>query len=126
MSKPDKFPEQSQEQPGKQFKMNPIPEVIRNNYKGSGKLTDKVAFITGGDSGIGRSVAVHFAREGANVAIVYLKENQDAIKTKELVENEGRQCLLIAGDVQDSNFCKNAVSICIKTFSKIRIIPKQE
>ncbi|PVW16252.1 SDR family oxidoreductase [Marixanthomonas spongiae] len=122
MDKPEKFPEQSQEQPGKQFKMNPIPEVIRSDYKGSGKLTDKVALITGGDSGIGRSVAVHFAREGADVAIVYLKENKDALETKKLVTKEGRDCLLIEGDVQESAFCKKAVTTCLNTFSKIDIL----
>jgi shikimate 5-dehydrogenase len=76
--KPDKFPEQKQEQPGKEHKMRPAPEIIRKDYKGSGKLEGKAALITGGDSGIGRAVAVHFAREGADIAIIYLSEEKDA------------------------------------------------
>ncbi|GGF15986.1 SDR family oxidoreductase [Flavobacterium limi] len=116
------FPEQKQNLPGNEYLMNPEPEIIKENYTGSGKLLGKVAFITGGDSGIGRSVAVHFAREGANVAIVYLKEDKDALKTKELVEKEGQQCLLVSGDLKDENFCKNAIKSCVKTFNKINII----
>lgn len=77
MGKPDKFPEQSQTQPGKENKMKPQPEIIRKGYRGSDRLKDKTALITGGDIGIGRSIAVHFAREGANVAIVYLEEDED-------------------------------------------------
>jgi NAD(P)-dependent dehydrogenase (short-subunit alcohol dehydrogenase family) len=116
------FPEQKQNLPGNEYLMNPEPEIIKENYTGSGKLLGKVAFITGGDSGIGRSVAVHFAREGANIAIVYLKEDKDAQLTKELIEKEGQQCLLISGDLKDEKFCKNAVKACLKTFSKINII----
>jgi NAD(P)-dependent dehydrogenase (short-subunit alcohol dehydrogenase family) len=88
--------------------MDPQPVYIRENYKGSDKLKGKIALITGGDSGIGRSVAVHFAREGANVAIVYLEEDKDAEDTKKLVENEGRECLLIKGDIRDRDFCAAA------------------
>jgi len=104
MEKPKYFPEQEQTQPGLEERMNPQPEIIRSGYRGSGKLEGKVAFITGGDSGIGRSVAVHFAREGANIAIIYLEEEHDARKTKELVEKEGRNCLLFEGDVRDTDF----------------------
>ena len=86
MSKPKKLPAQKQSLPGYEHKMNPEPEIIHSTYIGSKKLKGKTALITGGDSGIGRSVAVHFAREGADVAIVYLKENKDAKKTKTLVE----------------------------------------
>ncbi len=93
MNKPTKFPKQSQSQPGKESKMKPHPKVIRKDYKGSEKLKNKIALITGADSGIGRSVAVHFAREGADVAIVYLSETKDAKKTKALVEKEGQSAL---------------------------------
>src|SRR6187431_898346 len=109
MKKTKTFPEQKQELPGNEHMMYPEPEIIRENYTGSGKLLGKVAFITGGDSGIGRSVAVHFAREGANVAIVYLKEDKDALETKALIEKEGQECLLISGDLKDEKFCKSAV-----------------
>jgi NAD(P)-dependent dehydrogenase (short-subunit alcohol dehydrogenase family) len=122
MSKPKEFPEQSQEQPGKQNKMNPEPEIIRDDYKGSEKLKNKVALITGGDSGIGRSVAVHFAREGADVAIVYLSENEDAKKTKELVEKEGQTCLIIKADLKKRNECKQAIKNCLDKFEKLNIL----
>jgi NAD(P)-dependent dehydrogenase (short-subunit alcohol dehydrogenase family) len=91
-------------------------------YKGSDKLMDMVAIITGGDSGIGRSVAVLFAREGANIAIVYLNEHEDAEETKSMVEKEGRSCLLIPGDVSDKTFCKTAVQQTINEFGKLDIL----
>ncbi|SNR37914.1 SDR family oxidoreductase [Flavobacterium sp. ov086] len=116
------FPEQKQSLPGHEYKMNPEPEIIRENYVGSRKLFNKVAFITGGDSGIGRSIAVHFAREGANIAIVYLKEDKDALKTKELIEKEGQECLLISGDLKDEKFCKSAVKSCHTYFKKLNIL----
>lgn len=116
------FPKQEQTLPGHEHKMNPEPEIIRENYKGSGKLIGKVALITGGDSGIGRSVAVHFAREGANVAIVYLKEDKDAKKTMQLIEEEGKKCLIISGDLKDIEFCESAVKKCVKTFGALNII----
>jgi NAD(P)-dependent dehydrogenase (short-subunit alcohol dehydrogenase family) len=122
MEKTKKFPKQEQTLPGDEYKMNPEPVIIRENYKGSGKLEGKVALITGGDSGIGRSVAVHFAREGANVAIVYLKEDIDAKKTQQLVEDEGKECLIISGDLKDVKFCESAVKKCIKTFKSLNII----
>src|SRR4051812_27335422 len=104
------MPEQHQERPGIEAKMTPRPEFIAPKYKGSGKLQDKAAIITGGDSGIGRSVAVLFAREGADVAIVHLPEEEvDARETAKWVEKEGRKCLLIAGDVKDSAFCRDVV-----------------
>src|SRR5690348_16854301 len=105
MSDAQKLPPQRQAQPGIEEKMTPQPEYIRPNYKGADKLHDRVAIITGGDSGIGRSIAVHFAREGANIAIVYLNEHSDAEKTKELVESEGRRCILFAGDVGNPIVC---------------------
>jgi NAD(P)-dependent dehydrogenase (short-subunit alcohol dehydrogenase family) len=122
MERIKKIPKQEQTLPGHEYKMNPEPEIIRENYKGSGKLKGKVALITGGDSGIGRSVAVHFAREGANVAIVYLKEDKDAKKTKQLVEAEGMQCLIISGDLKDIKFCESVVKKCIKTFNSLNIV----
>lgn len=89
--KPSSFPPQEQdEQPGNEYEMIPKPEIIRKGYKGSEKLLNKVAIITGGDSGMGRSVAVHYAREGADVAIVYLNEDKDANETKSMIEKEGR------------------------------------
>lgn len=122
MTKPKKFPEQSQDQPGKENKMFPQPEIIRKNYKGSDKLMGKVAFITGGDSGIGRSVAIHFAREGADIAIVYLEEDKDALETKKLVEQEGQKCIIIQGDLKKEEFCKTAIEACIKEYKKINIL----
>lgn len=105
--------------PGVEYKMDPEPEVIRDGYKGSGKLKGKKAIVTGGDSGIGRSVAVHFAREGADVAIVYLDEDKDARKTKELVEAEGQTCLLFAGDQGDSSFVNYVVKEVMSEFGQI-------
>ena len=116
------IPEQSQSLPGHESEMKPQPEFIRENYKGSEKLKDKVTLITGGDSGIGRSVAVHFAREGADVAIVYLEEDDDANFTKELVEKEGRLCILIKGDVSDTKFCSKAINETVKAFGKLNCV----
>lgn len=120
--KKQKTPAKQDKQPGIEAEMNPAPEVIRDNYKGSGKLQDKVALVTGGDSGIGRSVAVHYAREGADVAIVYLDEDIDAEKAKELIEQEGRKCLLIKGDVKKPEFCNEAVEKTVKAFGKINVL----
>lgn len=122
MSKPKEFPEQQQEQPGKEYKMNPEPEIIRKNYKGSEKLKGKVALITGGDSGIGRSVAVHFAKEGAKIAIVYLREDEDAKQTRKMVEDAGQECFLLEGDVKDDLFCKKAVEETVKKFGGLNIL----
>jgi NAD(P)-dependent dehydrogenase (short-subunit alcohol dehydrogenase family) len=109
-------------QPGIEAEMDPKPEYIKNTYKAAGKLTDKIALITGGDSGIGRAVSVHFAEEGADLAIVYLDEDADAEKTKQLVEAAGRKCLLIKGDVKDAAFCKNAVEKTVKAYGKLNIL----
>ena len=122
MDKEKTFPPQQQELPGDEYKMTPEPEIIRKNYKGSEKLKGKIAFITGGDSGIGRSIAVHFAREGADIAIVYLEENKDAIETKRMVEEEGSRCLIIKGDLKDELNCKNAVDTCIQKFKNLNIL----
>lgn len=117
-----KKPAKQNKQPGIEAKMDPAPEYIKENYKAAGKLKDKVALVTGGDSGIGRAVSVHFAREGADIAIVYLNEDVDAEETKKLVEAAGRQCLLIKGDVKKDTFCKKAIEITVKKFGKLNIL----
>ncbi len=122
MGKPTSFPEQEQSQPGDEHKMNPEPEIIRKDYKGSGKLEGKTALITGGDSGIGRSAAVHFACEGANVAIVYYDEHKDAEDTKKLIEAYGQKCLLISGDLKDEAFCRDAVATTVKELGQLDIL----
>jgi NAD(P)-dependent dehydrogenase (short-subunit alcohol dehydrogenase family) len=116
------FPPQQQTPPGLESEMRPVPQSEKPRYRGSGKLQDKVAVITGGDSGIGRSVAVYFAKEGANVAIVYLCEDADAETTKGLVEEEGRRCIAIAGDVGDETFCCQAVERTLQEFGKLDIL----
>src|SRR5688572_1687320 len=109
------FPPQHQEKPGNEAELKPRPRYKAPQYRGSGKLDGKVALITGGDSGIGRAVAVLFAREGADVAIVYLKvEQRDAEETRDAVQREGRNCLLIPGDVRSSAFCRRAVERTVK------------
>ncbi len=119
--KPEKIlPAQSQNPPGVQKKMKPLPQVEKTLT--GPQLLDKVAVITGGDSGIGRSVAVDFANEGADIVIVYLKENDDAKETKRMVEEKGRRCLLISGDIGDEKFCRSVIKQSIKTFKKINIL----
>lgn len=115
-------PQHQKKQPGIESEMKPQPQADDPSYKGSGKLAGKVAIITGGDSGIGRATAIFFAREGADVAIVYLDEHSDAKKTKKLVEAEGRTCLLIAGDVGEEEFCRKAVQKTVKKFGKLNIV----
>ncbi|MET1056916.1 MAG: SDR family oxidoreductase [Pedobacter sp.] len=115
-------PKKQNRQPGIEAEMNPAPEYIRKNYTGSNKLVDKVALITGGDSGIGRAVSVHFAREGADIAIVYLDEDIDAEETKRLVEAEGKKCLVIKGDVKKARFCKKAVKDTVSKLGKLNIL----
>ena len=117
------MPAQKQSRPGIEAKMTPRPEFLAPEYKGSGKLQGKAAIITGGDSGIGRSVAVLYAREGANVAIVYLPaEEKDAKETAKHIEMEGGKSLLLPGDVKDSKFCKKAVEKTVKEFGKLDIL----
>ena len=109
-------------QPGRQYKMRPQPRSGARDYAGCGKLRDKVALITGGDSGIGRAVAILFAKEGADIAVVYLTEHRDARETKRLVEAEGRKCLLLTGDVGREQFCKDAVQRTRRELGKINIL----
>src|SRR5947207_5436495 len=117
------MPAQKQSKPGIESKMHPRPRHQAPLYKGSGKLQDQVALITGGDSGIGRAVAILYAREGADVSIVYLREEQsDAEETKRAVEKEGRKCLLLPGDVRDSKFCRQAVERTVKEFGKLDVL----
>lgn len=118
----ESLPPQHQPVPGYESEMHPAPLVIRQSYKGTGKLEGKTALITGGDSGIGRSVAVHFAREGADVAIIYLEEDSDALVTKQMVEEEGQQCHLIKGNIQDKQFCDAAVLEVFEKFGKINVL----
>jgi len=115
-------PQHQNQQPGIESKMNPKPEFEKTKYKAADKLLDKVALITGGDSGIGRAVAVTYAKEGADVAVVYLNEHQDAEETKRQVEQEGRKCILIAGDIGDVSFAKKAVEQTVKELGKLDIV----
>lgn len=112
---------QTQRRPGSERKMKPAPEV-RTEYPGSGRLAGKVALITGGDSGIGRAVAVLFAKEGANIAIAYLSEHDDANETKRMVEEYGSQCVVIPGDLSKERNCQRAVSQTIKKFGTIDVL----
>ncbi|WP_417422353.1 SDR family oxidoreductase [Halomonas sp.] len=122
MSEQKQPPQHQDEQPGDEHEMHPEPEFIRDNYQGTQKLKDKVALITGGDSGIGRAVAVHYAREGADSVIVHLEEDKDAEDTKALVEAEGRRCLVLKGDVGDPEFCREIVKKTLDHFGKLNIV----
>ena len=115
-------PQKQRRQPGLQTLMHPQPETIKPTYRGSGKLMGKVALITGGDSGIGRSVAVHFAREGAQIAIAYLNEDEDAAEAKRLVEAEGVQCLLIRTDLSSPSNCHRAVERVVAKWDRLDIL----
>jgi NAD(P)-dependent dehydrogenase (short-subunit alcohol dehydrogenase family) len=117
------FPEQHQRKPGLESKIRPAPKYEAKNYRAAGKLEGQVALITGGDSGIGRAVSVLFAREGADVAIVYLEvEESDARTTREAVEKAGRRALLIPGDVSDADFCETAVGRTIGHLGRLDIL----
>ena len=115
-------PQHQQHQPGKEFQMNPRPEYVRSDYHPAGKLEGKVALITGGDSGIGRAIAVAFAMEGAHVAIQYLDEDLDAHETHDLVEQYGRHCLLFSGDLSDKSFCDRIVAETVHELGHLDIL----
>jgi NAD(P)-dependent dehydrogenase (short-subunit alcohol dehydrogenase family) len=115
-------PQQQSQQPGRESQMTPQPREQSPQYRGSGKLTGNVALITGGDSGIGRAVAIAYAKEGADVAIVYLNEKADAQTTKQCVEATGRRCLTISGDVGDEQFCRAAVERTLSEFGRLDIL----
>lgn len=119
---PSQFPAQHQQKSGDEGTLQLAPMYDAPGYRGSSKLQDRVALITGGDSGIGRAVAVLFAREGADVAVCYLESRNDALVTKEAVEKEGRRCLLIEGDVSDSKFCEDAVAQTVKKLGKLDVL----
>ena len=116
------FPQQHQLKPGNEAQLDPAPMYDAPYYRGSGKLQGLAAIVTGGDSGIGRSVAILFAREGADVAILHLDEDADAQVTKKAVEREGRRAIVIAGDVRDQAFCQAAVKEAANTFGRLDIL----
>jgi len=115
-------PQHQERQPGIESEMTPTPNAEDPNHRGSGRLHGKTAIITGGDSGIGRAVAIAFAREGADITIVYLNEHDDAGETKRLVEEEGRECLSIAGDIGDEHFCADVVARTIDRFGRLDVV----
>ncbi|VVM39584.1 SDR family oxidoreductase [Pseudomonas fluorescens] len=116
------FPKQHQPVPGTQRTMDPVPDCGEHSYKGSGRLADKIALITGGDSGIGRAVAIAFAREGADVAIAYLNEHEDARETAHWIEQAGRQCLLLPGDLAQKAHCQALVEKTVERFGRIDVL----
>lgn len=121
--KPKKVPGQEQErQPGFESEMDPAPDFAKNLAGKAQRLPGKKAMITGGDSGIGRAVAIAYAKEGADVAVLYLDEHEDAEETKRLIEQEGRKCILIAGDVGDESFCKESVQKVVDEFGGLDIL----
>ena len=115
-------PQVQDQQPGIESEMNPLPEFETPAYKAAGKLLGKAALITGGDSGIGRAVAVHFAKEGADVVISYLNEHDDAEETKRQVEQEGRKCILISGDIGVEAFCQDLINKTVEGLGKLDIL----
>jgi len=116
------MPEQHLAKPGIEAQMELKPRFMAEGYKGSGKLEGMAAIVTGGDSGIGRAVAVLFAREGADVAVMYLNEHEDAEETRRCIEAEGRRCITIAGDVKDAAFCNDAVAKVVGEFGKLDVL----
>jgi NAD(P)-dependent dehydrogenase (short-subunit alcohol dehydrogenase family) len=122
MAKQQTMPPQQQPTPGLESRMHPQPEVVMGSYRAAGKLEGKVALITGGDSGIGRAVAVAYAKEGADVAIVYLNEDTDAEATRRMVEDNGHKCVLIKGDIGAEDFCRQAVERTVQELGKLNIL----
>ena len=116
------LPEQEQDYPGLESQMTPAPEFGKEIYTGNNKLKDKVAVITGGDSGIGRSVAVLFAKEGADIVISYLSEDDDAKETKKIIDKEGNTCLLVPGDIQEKKHCETIIKKAVDKFGSIDIL----
>lgn len=116
------FPEQQQQHPGLESEMRPAPDFGEESYRGAGRLEGKAAIITGGDSGIGRAVALAFAREGADVLISYLNEESDAQQTKRVVEAAGRKCITVPGDIVDEKHCQQIVQRAVDEFGKIDIL----
>ncbi len=116
------FPDQKQQPPGTEKEMTPKADHGETSYKGSGKLTGRKAIITGGDSGIGRAVAIAFAREGADVLISYLNEHEDAKETAKYIEEAGRKAVLVPGDIQDEEHCKKLVDRALKEFGQLDIL----
>ncbi|RMQ40860.1 putative oxidoreductase [Pseudomonas cichorii] len=116
------FPNQAQSVPGSQAKMEPYPDCGEQSYRGAGRLENRIALITGADSGIGRAVAIAFAREGADVALSYLDEHEDAQETARWVEQAGRQCLLLPGDLAQKEHCRHIVDQTVEQFGRIDVL----
>ncbi len=114
--------QEQDQQPGRQHKMKPPPQGEARSYKAAEKLSGKTALITGGDSGIGRAVAVMFAKEGADVAFIFYNEGEDAARTQELIEETGSDCMAINGDVGNSEFCRNAVEEVVERYGRIDVL----
>lgn len=121
-TKPQRPAQKQNRQPGIEAVMKPRPQADDESYQASGKLKGKVAFISGGDSGIGRAVAILFAKEGADIAIGYLNEEQDARETRHEVENEGRRCLLLPGDIGEPEFCAQAIEESVRQLGRLDIL----
>lgn len=120
--KATKPPQHQERRPGIESEMKPAPKAAARPYRGSGKLNGKAALITGGDSGIGRAVALLFAREGADIAFVYLNEHKDAQETKRIVEQEGRRCVMMSGDVGDERVCRDAVERTVRDLGRLDVL----
>lgn len=116
------FPEQQQQVPGRQSAMDPVPDCGESSYRGSGKLTGKRAVITGGDSGIGRAVAIAYAREGADVLVSYLNEDDDAAEVAQLVTDAGRRCVLVPGDLSDPAHCRSVIDRAVSEFDGLDVL----